>query len=201
MAVTAFPAALLAQNTLTMNVSATAVTVTGVTPGEDVVLFSCSKRNVKGAIRFERIVSDPDKDGVVTLTGDVPLRSIWIAVDQKSGAVATGSRPEWNVYVSPIAPALYRKDAAGAIAELEKETPRLILLLVRPGLGAWTVEGRDGGPTDRDNDLNSHLRLGFEDAQPIVAGKEKAPKNLKAGDVVAAIEPGRMDIYIGQVTQ
>jgi len=190
--------------TLNVTVSETTVTVTGVTPGEDVVLFSCSKRMFNGAIHVEpkgRIISDTDKDGVATLSESVPLRSVWIAIDQKSGAVGVGTPPELTPYVRPIADSLFRKDAEDQIAEFEKEIPRLILLLVRPGQGAWMIRGRDGDPSDRDNDVNGRLRLAFEDAKPVVDGKDKAPKHLKAGDVVACIDPGRLDIFLGQVTK
>jgi hypothetical protein len=201
-----FSQPLLAQSGgLSMAVRDNGVTVSGVTPGNEVVLFSCAKlRKIDVGIQLDtkgRIVRDEDKDGVVTLDGAVPLRSVWIAVDQKSGAIATGSREDMPLRVSPIADSLYRKDAEGEIAALEKENPRLILLLVRPGLGAWLLQGRDGGKYDADGDANGRLKLAFESAEPVVDGKEKAPKHLKAGDVVATIDPGRLEITIGQVTK
>jgi hypothetical protein len=190
---------------LSMTVTEHGVSVSGVTPGDEVVIFSCAKvRRIDVGTLLDakgRIVRDDDKDGVVSVAGPVPLRSAWIAVDQKSGAVTTGARPDMPLRVSPLAETLFRKDAEEQLAALEMTNPRLYLLLVRPGQGAWLMKGRDGVDNDADNDANGRLKLAFESAQPVVDGKEKAPKHLKAGDVVAAVDPGHLDIFIGQVTK
>jgi hypothetical protein len=187
---------------LAVQVGETSVRVSNLTPGGDAVLFSYAKFGSHGGTTSAarpRLLHDDDGDGVVTLAEPVPYVSVWVAVDWKTGATATGAREGFPLYVRPLAPALFRKDADEQISALEKRIPRLMLLLVRPGQGAWTLRAREGGPGDRDKEANGHLVLAFEDAQPLEEGKEKAPKHLKAGDVVVAIDLGHLDLFVGEV--
>ena len=200
----ALPFSASAQEALSLTVTEAGVSVGGVTPGQEVVLFSFAKRIRNEDIFLEplgRLLSDDDRDGMVTITEKVPLRSVWIAVDQKSGAVATGARPEWEPHVTSLGEFRFRKDDQDEIVSIERQIPRLVVLLVRPGLGAWVTRGEDGLKTDGDKEANGKVRVSFEDAPPLVEGKEKGPKHLKAGDVIAAVDPGRLDIFIGQVTK
>ena len=186
-----------------VTVSPTSVRVT-VTPGSEIVLLSVAKRTKNGANYLETnglLLRDTDNDGVVSLDGPVPLRSVWIAVDLAGGSTANGALPDFPLHVSAIAPAMFRKDAENEIAALEQEIPRLVLFLVRPQKGAWMLMGREGGDHDRDGEANGQLNLRFEDARPVAGGKENAPKHLKAGDVVVAVDPGRLDVFLGEVTK
>ena len=188
---------------LSLQVDEASVRVSNLTPGGDVVLFSCAKYGKDGRAVSEakpRLLTDTDGDGVVTLDERVPYVSVWIAVDWKTGAIATDTRKGVPLHVAPIA-GLYRKDAAEQIVALEKSIPRLMLLLVRPEKGAWALRAREGGQGDRDTQPNGRMLLAFEDAQPIAEGKEKAPKHLKAGDVVVAVDLGHFDIFLGEVAK
>jgi len=187
---------------LALQVEEAHVRVTNVTPGGEIVLLSCAKYEKNGKTFNDtqpRLLADDDGDGVVMLPGPVPYVSVWIAVDSKTGTVAIGSREGVPLYVAPIAPALYRKDADEQIVALEKRILRLMLLIVRPEKGAWALRGREGGDGDRDKEANGRLLLAFEDAVPIPQGKEQAPKHLKAGDVIVAVDLGHYDIFVGEV--
>ena len=202
LALLALSSAALAQSApLALQVGENSVQVSNLTPGGDVVLFSYAKyvRNGQGVNDSRpRLLRDDDGDGVVTLPGPVPYVSVWIAVDYKTGVVATGAREGFPLYVAPLAPML-RKDADDQIATLEKRILRLMLLVVRPEKGAWTLRGREGGSADRDKEANGRLSMAFEDAQPLEEGKEKAPKHLKAGDVVVAVDLGHLDVFLSEV--
>lgn len=196
------PAAFAQSAPLALQVGENSVQVSNVTPGGDVVLFSCAKfvRNGQGMNDPRpRLLHDDDGDGVVTLPGAVPYVSVWVAIDYRSGAMATGAREGFPLYVEPIAPELFRKDAEDQIAALEKRILRLMLLVVRPKQGAWALRAREGGSADRDKEANGRLLMAFEDATPLEEGKEKAPKHLKAGDVVVAIDLGHLDVFVGEV--
>ena len=196
------PAAFGQSAPLALQVGENSVQISNLTPGGDVVLFSCAKyvRNGQGMNDSRpRLLHDDDGDGVVTLPGPVPYRSVWVAVDYRTGAMATGAREGFPLYVAPIAPELFRKDAEDQIAALEKRILRLMLLVVRPKQGAWALRAREGGSADRDREANGRLLMAFEDATPLEEGKEKAPKRLKAGDVVVAIDLGHLDVFVGEV--
>jgi len=198
------PAAFAQPAPMALQVGENSVRVSNLTPGGDVVLFSYAKYGRNGTTingSRPRLLHDDDGDGVVTLPGTVPYVSVWIAVDYKTGKVVTGARDGFPLYVEPLAETLFRKDAEDQINALEKRILRLMLLVVRPEKGAWALRGREGGEGDRDKEANGKLLLAFEDAQPIAEGKEKAPKHLKAGDVVVAVDLGHLDVFVSEVTK
>lgn len=201
LAAVAIPA--FAQSALTIQVSETAITISNATRGGHVVLFSCSRGTREGRIHVQPtavMLDDGDGDGVVRVVPAeaVPLRSVYVAVDYASGSIVTGAHPEYPLLVSPIGAEMLRKDAEGDVAQLAQALPRIVLLLVRPGTGAWLLRGRDGEASDRDGSGNGKLLLAFEDATSIT-GRDKAPKKLKSGDAVAAIDPSHLDVFVGQI--
>ena len=190
---------------LQVAVSKQSVTVSNVTKGGSIVLFTCSRGGMRRSIAVKpgaNVLRDDDQDGIVRFTpqtGFVLLRSVWIAVDQGSGAIAAGARPEFPLIVRPLVEDNLRKDVEQQIASLAIDIPRLLVLLVRPGAGAWAEAVFDGEKGDHGG-ANGRVDLSFEDLQTI-DGKDKAPKHLKKNDAVIAIDPGQLDVFVAQVEQ
>jgi hypothetical protein len=179
-----------------------AVTITSVTPGGEVVLFACDKRALNGGTRAssqQSVLHDTDHDGVVSLQTQPAFRSVWIAVDSTTGAVAAGAPFPLEIY--PITSASLARDSAGAIVRFEVELSRMAMLVIRPGGGAWIARGWDGAEQDRDGMGNGRLSLAFADAVPVTEGDPAAPAALRSGDVIAAVDLGRLEVYLGTVTQ
>src|SRR5205823_4433621 len=154
-----------------------------VTPGGDVVLFWYTKYSIHGVTHSDaltKLLHDGDNDGVVTMTTKVSLRSVWVAVDAADGMVAYGALPQFPLVTSAIEQTLFRKDAEGELATMVKDIPRLAVLLVRPGSGAWMLRARDGNLNDRDGAADGKLEIAFEDTLSIVDAKKNGPKHLKA---------------------
>jgi hypothetical protein len=177
------------------------VTIQNVPPGGSVVLFTIARTTVNRRIHLEnwgKVLRDDDGDGMVRFDPErnrVPPRSVWVAVDMASGSHAVGAHPGFPLYHQPLAPeSLRRQPGLPDVAALELELPRLMLLLVRPGKGAWILFGIEGGPGDGDASANRKLSMLFEQADSI-SGKEKAPQHLLAGDFIAAIDPGHLDVW------
>lgn len=194
-----------AENTsgITLVVGIDAVSVANVPIGGSVVLFTVQRTSRSGGIHLHdsaEVLTDDDRDGVVRFVPEkgVPLRSIWVAAELGSGAHAVASHPEFPLYARPLTETNLRKDAQGAIATLEMEIPRLMLLLVSPGKGAWVLKSTEGGRGDGDAVPDGQLSMVFEQATS-VDGKEKAPKHLKAGDFIAVVNPGQLDVWTAEV--
>jgi hypothetical protein len=190
---------------LAIVVGESGITISNVTKGGDVVLFSCARGTRDRRIHVQPLASvlhDEDRDGIVSVTraDGVPIRSVWVAVDFTTGSTAAGAHPTFPLLVSSIGEGMYRKNAAGEIAELIHEQPRIVLLLVRPGRGAWLLRAFDGGEGDRDGVASGTLSLLFEDARSIT-GKDKAPKGVKKDDVIVAIDPSHLDVFLGRIVQ
>jgi hypothetical protein len=189
-----------AQITLSIGSS---VKIGNATPGGSVVLFSAARTSRQGRTHVTRqalMLADENGDGIIEFTPEVriPMRSVWIAVDYLTGAVAAGAPVSFPLTVSELTAGAYRNDADGTIAQLEKQLRRLTLLLVRPGNGAWTAAARDGDEPDADKTRNARVAIAFGAARPI-RGSPAAPRGLKRGDVIVAIDPTQLDVYIGRI--
>jgi len=183
-----------------LTIDSVAVSVSGVSPGGSVVLFSCTRTSSIRSIAVKPsaiVLRDQDHDGVIRYapTGGVPLRSVWIAVDEGSGQAASIAPADFPLLVSAIGGNDLKKDVEGEIASMGLGLPRLSLLVVRPGTGAWIMTGFDGEATDHDQRGDGRVELAFEDAKA-VSGKDKAPKHLRKGDTVVAIDPGHLDVFM-----
>lgn len=188
-----------AAQTPSVTVNEFGVRIAGITPGGSAVVLTTSRGTFRGRLDVRsdaRLIHDTDGDGVIQYTPERPveLRSVWAAVDFTTGAYAIAAPPRFPLYVREWQEASFRKDAEGAIVGLGRSIPRLVFLLVRPGQGAWLLRAADGGAGDRDGAKNGDLTVAFEDLVA-VEGKEKAPKNVKAGDAVIAIDPGQLDVF------
>lgn len=188
---------------LWIEVTRKAVTVSNVPSGGTIILFSCSRTSLRRSIAVTpeaRVLRDDDRKGVIVFapTTGIPVRSVWVAIDEASGQTATAAPPDFPLLLSGIAEGSLRKDSEREIASLAIDLPRLIVLVVSPKKGAWLVAGFDGEATDRDGQKNGRVELSFEDAKTI-DGKDNAPKHLTNDDVVVAIDPGHLDVFVTQV--
>ncbi|MGN6184317.1 MAG: hypothetical protein ACTHQM_11755 [Thermoanaerobaculia bacterium] len=182
------------------------VSMTGVTPGGKVIVFAVtlqSERGMQTLRRFEQVMVDDDRNGIVVLdpNGGVPLRSIWTAVDLASGAKAIRVPAGFDLNDRQIDAREFRKDPAGVLDAFFQEALSLDFLLVRPGAGAWQLRAREGGSRDGDRARDGKLSVVFEDAQPMDTDFGKAPKHLKAGDVLIAIDPGRLELMTATISK
>jgi hypothetical protein len=188
---------------LSMLLGKSDVTISNMTNGGTVILLSCSRSSRKGVLITHRVVNalrDDDHDGIVHFSSQTPieLRSVWIAIDTESGTVATAAPAEFPLNTVAVRSDQLRKDAEGELASFEAERSHLTMLLVRPKGGAWIIDGTEGARGDRDGTSNGRLELSFADAH-VVDGKENAPKHLKNGDIIAAVDLGRFDLFITEV--
>ena len=199
----ALPAA--AANRLAATVTPSAVVFSGVTHGGELVLFAASIGMDRGTLqrgRFTEVLADADGDGVVTYEPKrgIPFRSVWAGVDLQSGSIAVAAPEGYELQHSNVLLGKLKNDGDGLPAALEVDRFSVHVLLVRPGKGAWLYMGAQGGAKDRGNGRDGLLTAFFEDAKPIVTKHDKAPKQLRKGDVIAVLDPSQMDLRTWTVT-
>lgn len=196
--ITAFAAA---AETLSLTFSPETIKVEGFTPGGSVIWFGVSRERVTWPTKVTRFtrVTQADQRGstVLDLDRPVPTNSIWVAVDLFTGA-AIGGTPEGYPLRRAVFSAETLGGARGAGSEALKE-PRAFLeiLLVRPGGGAWSASVGDGGASDADGQTNGVIVLPYANLLPIF-DSGIAPTELAIGDRIVAIDPGRMELLLGQ---
>jgi hypothetical protein len=180
---------------LTAKVSGGTLTVTGATPGGDVVVFGRSHRYVGGTPKLRRHVfreTDHDSDGVVAVSLEsVPHYSVWVAVDYESGSYATaarGARPHVLV-ISPTRP--WREHSI----DVELGRGYLDFLLVRPRKGAWALDVFQGSVRDADGQVDGTLQLRIASMQSLF-GDDSPPPHAAKKDVLAIIDPRKLDVVV-----
>jgi hypothetical protein len=177
------------------------IVVSNVNPGGEIVLFSLGRDADRNGIVVRSrtlVLHDETKSGVIHFKpGEgIVLRSVWIAIDLSSGTSAVIAPLSYPLNVTRLPVNAFNKNSSGEIASLDSDLLRLKLLVVRPGKGAWTLYVHKGGGADHGN--GNKMRLEFGDAVAL-SGKDAAPKHLIPGDVVAAIDPGHLGVFLAEI--
>lgn len=164
------------------------VQASGISPRSDVIYLGAARiasgysRKISiGAARL----ADDDADGTVLLRGGhrVPLHSVWIAVDLTTCAstVATPHPPGLSHSRERLNP--------GELRQLARDGEYVMFLLVRRGVGAWTLTIEDSSIRDADRKPNRKLALNIADMKP-VGSSPPSPEELRMGeDVLFAVDP------------
>lgn len=199
----AWPASLSAQaapKAPVITVQKTSVLVEGITPQGQVVWFSVAREvaedDVATVVSRSDVMKDDDGDGKVVweIAGEVPLRSIWVAVDLGTGRFAAAA---------PTGYPLRRVGFRGrGLARGTRRSDRVEdarhaaeVLLVRPGQGAWRSRVSDGRGDDEDGFADGQIAAALDHLSP-VASTAPPPARFEPKDVVVLIDPIKMEVTI-----
>jgi len=187
---------------LSISFSQTAVTVSELPPGHDVLVFSIAReagRYYATQVRRERVLSPVP--GSQTTSWDIgkqiPLKSVWCAIDLQRGDFDIKS-PSGFAFQRMIDGPAFPRDGTGALAALTHERADAFVLLVTPGRGVWLLRSGDGGAADDDSRAGK-ARVAFSKLSPILKNGPPAPKSLTPNDVVIVIDPVYLDVWSGRV--
>ncbi|MFL6194033.1 MAG: hypothetical protein ACJ75H_07670 [Thermoanaerobaculia bacterium] len=181
------------------------VRVDGISPKGNVVWFSVGREvaedDVATIVRRSEVQPDEDGDGKVQLDldHDVPLRSIWVAVDLASGEMAVAT-PEGY----PLRRVSWRGRGLGRgnsrADRVEDDRTYADVLLVRPGQGAWRLTVGDGSDADDDGAPDGRLAAALDRMKPIAAAPAP-PARFAARDVIVLIDPNRMELTVEKAAE
>ncbi|HEX6861566.1 MAG TPA: hypothetical protein VF414_02060 [Thermoanaerobaculia bacterium] len=171
-----------------------AVVARGISSRGQAVWFSVAReisRQSTNIVPRHAIVADEDGDGAVRLElgQEVPLRSIWFAVDLATGETGVAV-PEGFPLLEMELPG---EAIPAALNRLDLERRFAYLLLVRPGAGAWQLRVGDGGASDEDGEPDGNLRAALSSLAPVQEGGSSAPERFSPRDVLLVIDPERME--------
>lgn len=177
--------------------------IKGITSGKEVFVLSVWREGNPWAItevtRNHWLLEDDDRDGVVSLDlgRDVPVQSIWGAVDLKSGQGLLAVPDGYRLWEIPL------KDLSLDVPKgsLGIRRTSLELVVVRPNVGYWRHRVRDGNPNDEDMQFDRGVRVSLERFGPPVdvPPRGPAPERFAAGDVVFAIDTRTMEVAAVEV--
>ncbi|HXO19598.1 MAG TPA: hypothetical protein VOA87_06690 [Thermoanaerobaculia bacterium] len=176
----------------------------GMTPGGSVVWFSVSKEvsDYEATIVPRQSVVPADATGQATfeLSRSLVRQSIWIAVDLATGAYAWSSP-----FPARFTPASFTLPAPGLTLQAGLAPDKLIdlsdyseLLLVRPGIGAWSGTAGRGGVNDESSPDDPGLKVSLDRLAALTAA---TPALSKAAlhDLLFVVHPLPMELAVTRV--
>lgn len=171
-----------------------AVVARGITSKGRAAWFSVAREISRRSINVvprHGITVDEDGDGAVRLElgQEVPLRSIWFAVDLATGEAAVAA-PEGFPLLEMGLPG---NAIPAALNRLELERRFACLVLVRPGVGAWQLRVGDGGESDEDGEPDGTLRAALSSLTAVEEGGPPPPERFSPRDVLLIIDPERLE--------
>ncbi len=185
----------VAETPFGLGFEAQGVTISGATPGGDVVLWSVYReRLARISTRVgklgDRVTADASGAARLDLGRDVPGLSVWAAVDLASGrtVLASPGAFQW----AEIDAKAHRIDKA--LGRLAVDRHALAVLVVRPGAGSWQGNVFDGGVLDEDGAYDGSLRASLSAFLPDRKSGH-APPQFQAGDVVVAVDPDDLSAF------
>jgi hypothetical protein len=95
----------------------------------------------------------------------VPENSIWTVVDLSTGAFAISAPGSFFLDESPVPGNAFEVGAPGLLNRFRHTFAWVDMVLIRPGVGAWTLRASDGGPGDRDEVADGRTVTALEDAE------------------------------------
>jgi hypothetical protein len=178
-----------------------AVVATGLAPGDAVVWYGVEYRidaEFSGDIKQHLESGTVAADGTVRLDLDQPVadRSFWVVVDLASGRHAVAGASGFPLTRPEQAPQLAAGQGSDADAIFDQR-PYLMGLVVRPGTGAWSFEGGDGGPRDMDGRIDGQVSFALDSFDPLT-GSPASPAKVSASDLWFVVDPYTMEISVSQ---
>ena len=177
-----------------------AVVARGITAKGQVVWFSVAREISRRSIDVvprHAIAADDDGDGAVRLElgREVPLRSIWFAVDLATGETAVAT-PEGLPLLEMNLPG---NAIPAALNRLDLERRFIYAVLIRPGDGAWMLRVGDGGASDEDGQPDGILRAALASFEALGPSPLPPPSRVSPRDLLLVIDPNRMEFLRFQV--
>lgn len=176
-----------------------AVVASGLTANEKVVWFGVEYRIDTGfsrdvVRRFD--VAEIGADGTARLALKEPPspQSFWVAIDLKSGAYALAAPGGYRIR-RPLRPSQLAAGAGTASDRIVDDRRYLIGLVVRPGEGAWSFAGGDGGDQDADGLSDGRVQLALDRLTPL-RGSPPPPSKVRGSDLWFIVDPLKMEIAV-----
>lgn len=129
----------------------------------------------------------------------IPLRSVWLAVDVETGRYTVATPTGFDLTPLPISSTAFRRDLDGIAGVYDLQELAAEVLVVRPRAGAWRLRAFEGGSGDADHLRNGRMSLPVESTTPVPGTTASPPRHLRKGDIIAIIEPNRLELFVVEI--
>lgn len=175
------------------------VAVQGVTAGGRVVWYGLegTVEDYSAVIVRHADVVTAAADGTAAFSLGRPsaTSALWIAVDLASGAYDVAVPEGFTLRRLPAPPTGLSRGTGADLDHLTDPRAYIEVLVVRPGAGAWTFRGGDGGVDDDDGAPDGLLHLPLDRLAPL-AGSPATDGKIGEQDLWFVLDPNRFEISI-----
>lgn len=190
---------------LTMAFSGRSITIDGITPGGDAVLFAVvhelQRSSPPAPIRTDHAVllHDTSRSGQVVFerSQPVPLVGVWVGVDVTTGHWVVSGSPGFQPQLVPP-DEFVKRDNAGQLRKLSAQISEIYAIVIRPGTGGWHIYAAKTSSADESGRDEHVLRIDVHAMSPFADAQGKL-NALLPGDVVAFIEPQSLQYTVTEV--
>jgi hypothetical protein len=174
------------------------ISVTGVTPGADVLFFGMGfepKKNIEVILHRWSAVAAAQNDGTAAyaLTDKVTWNALWIVADLRTGQYAIASTPGFQLARAFYPARELKRDPSGTINRFLYGRRSADFVYVAAG-GAWTHRVHDGESTDADGQNDDRISLNLSQLRRIGGSGPETPLAFTPGGTLFVIDPARLDL-------
>ena len=188
---------------LTLTLEDRAVTAGEASANGQVVFYAVTSppdRHFRKLVSVAKVESaDAGGTARLALDADLPLKSVWVAVDLATGAFAVATPEEFGDRNIPFTSASLVRSTDGKLDRLFAEQQQARVLFLRPGLGAWSQELTDASPLDADGAADNALLATLSRGKTLT-GPADVPPLVAERDVIVLLDPFRLTVSAGKVS-
>lgn len=163
---------------LAVQIEDRSLAVSGMSPGGDLAVLSVWRH------RIYEVATQ------IVHVAEIPTASLWVVVDVTSGQLSTLAPEGYQVRTIEGS----GRGIGRVLGRLEVSREDLLVLAVRPGLGAWSLAVSDGGPEDDDGEHDGRTAARLAALQPLGDSPLAPASGFEPGDVVASIDARTMSL-------
>lgn len=189
---------------LALSLEPEAVAVSGLTPKAKAVFLGITREVGEDDYPTVRVyqeeVEDTDGDGSVELPvkGPLPKRALFVVIDSKTGNAQLATTAEFGLRRRGFLGAGPGLDSGG-LARLAEQSQLAQVVLVRPGIGIWTVLAADGEESlDEDGGVDGGFEVALDHFVP-VGSSPPPPTSFLPTDVLALVDPTTFEVVVTNV--
>lgn len=204
---------------LALSFEEAAVLASGLTPGDDALLFSIAREPQEYFTRIARRVEvlPVDAAGKIRYVpfedgSALPLQAVWVVVDLATGTLAHATTPGFEAAARPLPADGVRRGSGGRWNRLAAHLNEAQGILIRPAsrtrpggepggpAGVWGFYWMDGSGLDLDGRDDGAFEGALDSLVPLPGGPPP-PEELLAGDVLVLVDPSSLSYFIDRLSQ
>lgn len=178
--------------------TAEAVVAAGAQPGTRIYFAAVALHPGDYQTRIEKRAGSADSDaqGEARFAADVETRSVWIAVDGSGGGYTVASPHGMLLREMDFPGRGWIDNPNQLLRRMSLDRYSVDVFVIRPGVGMWTGNFRDGGAGDADQTFNGETDADLAFLEPVDGAP--ALERVHPRDIVFLIDRNTLEFHVSR---